>query len=343
MTKKILILGVNGFIGSSLLEDILSQTSWSVFGLDLQTDKIDAHLSNPRVQIKTGDMRQEKSWIKEKIRESDVVLPLVAIASPQLYVKKPLTVFELDFEANLEIIRQCVRFKKRVVFPSTSEVYGMCEDDFFDEETSNLVVGPIHKQRWIYSTSKQLLDRLIFAYGINDQLPYTLFRPFNWIGPKIDSFQMAENRTARSITQFLYDIIHRQEINLVDGGSQQRCFTDIRDGTQALLKIIENKNNCADQKIFNIGHDQNEWSVKEIAQKLINLVSTYPQFASVARATVIKTISADVYYGPHYQDVQRRVPSIKRAKQELEWTPVHKLPETLKTFVDYHLIPLSHS
>ena len=91
------------------------------------------------------------------MRKCDVILPLVAIATPATYVREPLRVFELDFEANLPIIRHCVKYKKRVVFPSTSEVYGASRDKEFDPETSELVLGPIHKQRWIYSCVKQLL------------------------------------------------------------------------------------------------------------------------------------------------------------------------------------------
>ena len=119
-------------------------------------------------------------------KKCDVVLPLVAIATPASYTREPLRVFELDFEANLDIVRKCVRYGKRVLFPSTSEVYGMSSDASFDEENSNLVLGPIHKQRWIYSCSKQLLDRVIYAYGQQQGLHFTLFRPFNWIGPKLD-------------------------------------------------------------------------------------------------------------------------------------------------------------
>ncbi|UNM06335.1 MAG: NAD-dependent epimerase/dehydratase family protein [Holosporaceae bacterium] len=74
------------------------------------------------------------------------------------------------------------QYKKRIIFPSTSEVYGMSSDTPFDEEKSNLVLGPIHKQRWIYSCAKQMLDRVIYAYGIHEKLDYTLFRPFNWLG-----------------------------------------------------------------------------------------------------------------------------------------------------------------
>src|SRR5439155_1336145 len=83
-------------------------------------------------------------------------VPLVAIANPAQYVTHPLRVFELDFEANLDVVRHCVKYGKRLIFPSTSEIYGMSPDAVLDEEASPLVYGPINKQRWIYAASKQL-------------------------------------------------------------------------------------------------------------------------------------------------------------------------------------------
>ncbi len=172
-----------------------------------------------------GDITINKEWIEYHIRKCDVVLPLVAIATPATYVREPLRVFELDFEANLPIVRQCVRYRKRVLFPSTSEVYGMCRDDEFDPASSELVYGPIEKQRWIYACSKQLMDRVIYAYGSEGKLDYTLFRPFNWIGPGLDNLHSAKEGSSRVITQFLGHIVRGEPIKLVDGGSQKRCFT----------------------------------------------------------------------------------------------------------------------
>src|SRR5208282_4855524 len=109
---------------------------------------------------------------------------------------------ELDFEANLQIIRLCVKHRKRVLFPSTSEVYGMCRDAEFDPYSSELVYGPIEKQRWIYACSKQLLDRVIWACGSDNELDFTLFRPFNGIGPGLDNMHAAKEGSSRVITQF---------------------------------------------------------------------------------------------------------------------------------------------
>ena len=133
---KILILGVNGFIGNALTRRILTTTDWEVFGLDMCNDKLEHSLGHPRFHFLEGDITINKEWIEYNIKKCDVVLPLVAIATPMTYVKDPLRVFELDFEENLKIIRQCVKYSKRVIFPSTSEVYGMCPDPEFDEEKS---------------------------------------------------------------------------------------------------------------------------------------------------------------------------------------------------------------
>ena len=108
-----------------------------------------------------------------------------------------------------------------MIFPSTSEVYGMCRDAEFDPENSELVLGPINKPRWIYSCAKQLMDRVIYAYGQQEGLDYTLFRPFNWIGAGLDSINTAKEGSSRVITQFLGHIVRGEPIKLVDGGAPE--------------------------------------------------------------------------------------------------------------------------
>src|SRR6202158_1079059 len=141
--KKVLILGVNGFIGHHLTRRILATTDWEVFGMDMHADRIQEVAQDPRFHFYEGDITINHEWIEYHVKKCDVVLPLVAIATPATYVREPLRVFELDFEANLAIIRLCVKHRKRVLFPSTSEVYGMCRDSEFDPYASVLVSGPL--------------------------------------------------------------------------------------------------------------------------------------------------------------------------------------------------------
>jgi nucleoside-diphosphate-sugar epimerase len=335
---KVLILGVNGFIGNALTRRILDTTDWEVYGLDMSDNKLEHSIGHARFHFLEGDITINKEWIEYHIKKCDVVLPLVAIATPVTYVKDPLRVFELDFEENLKIIRQCVKHKKRVIFPSTSEVYGMSPDREFDEESSPLMLGPINKERWIYSCAKQMLDRVIYAYGEHEGLRYTLFRPFNWIGPKLDSISTAKEGSSRVLTQFLYDILAGEPIQLVDGGQQRRSFTFIEDGIDCLMRIIENSDGKADRGIFNIGNPGNDLSVKELAEKLVALVKEYPAYREKAEKCRIVETTSDTFYGKGYQDMLTRVPSVRNARERLGWVPTTGIDEALRKTLDFYLV-----
>ncbi len=332
--KNILILGVNGFIGHHLSARILNATDWRVYGMDMYSERIAPLLENPRLHYFEGDITINREWIEYHVKKCDVVLPLVAIATPATYVREPLRVFELDFEANLSIVRLCVKHRKRVLFPSTSEVYGMCRDSEFDPYASELVYGPIEKPRWIYACSKQLLDRVIHAYGMRDELDYTLFRPFNWIGPGLDNMHAAKEGSSRVITQFLGHIARGENVRLVDGGKQRRCFTGISDGIDALMKMIENRDACASRKIFNVGNPANSLSVRELAQEMLRIAATYPEYrGNAAKVKLVDTTAAE-YYGRGYQDVENRVPKIDNTRSDLDWTPRVTMQDALKQIFD---------
>ncbi len=319
--KKILIFGVNGFIGHHLSQRILADTDWEIYGMDMQDERVRDLLGHPRFHFFEGDITINREWIEYHVKKCDVALPLVAIATPATYVREPLRVFELDFEANLPIVRACVKHRKRLVFPSTSEVYGMCADAEFDPEASPLVYGPINKPRWIYACAKQMMDRVIWAYGMEQGLDFTLFRPFNWIGAGLDSINTPKEGSSRVITQFLGQIARGEPIQLVDGGAQRRSFTYIDDGIDALLKIIVNARGIASGKIYNIGNPANNLSVRELATRMLELAADYPEYRiNAAKVRLIET-TATQYYGQGYQDVQQRVPKIATTRTELDWEP----------------------
>jgi nucleoside-diphosphate-sugar epimerase len=318
--KKLLILGVNGFIGHHLSEAVLRETDWDVYGMDLESDRVAQLLEHPRFHFFEGDITINREWVEYHIRKCDVLLPLVAIATPATYISDPLRVFELDFEANLPLIRQCVKYKKRVVFPSTSEIYGMCPDREFHPYDSHLVLGPIPKSRWIYSCSKQLLDRVIWAYG-EQGLDFTLFRPFNWIGPGLDRMLTPKEGSSRVLTQFLGNIVRGENIQLVDGGAQRRCFTYISEGIDALMRIIANQEGIASGKIYNIGNPRNDLSVRQLAEIMLEAARSMEAYSAAAARVQLVDVSANKYYGAGYQDVQSRVPWIANTTAELGWIP----------------------
>lgn len=330
----ILIIGINGFIGSALAEPLLAGKRYRVVGVDLRANRLADFADNPRFEFYEKNILKDVAWLDAEVEKSDVIFPLAAIAQPGMYVSHPLKVFELDFEANLAIVKMCVKHKKRIIFPSTSEVYGMCPDEFFDEETSNFVLGPVTKQRWIYSCCKQMLDRVIFAYGL-EGLSYTLFRPFNWVGPGLDSAG-TDGGASRVVTQFIRNLQTGEPLRVVDGGHQRRCMTDIRDGIDALVRIVANKKGAAEGKIFNIGNPYNEISIADLAERIREL---YCEFTGTAmeRAAKVVVESGDKFYGTGYQDVVRRKPAIENARKFLGWEPRYNLESILRSTVELFL------
>jgi nucleoside-diphosphate-sugar epimerase len=206
----------------------------------------------------------------------------------------------------------------------------MCRDESFDAETSDLVMGPIGKPRWIYACAKQLMDRVIHAYGMEQGLDYTLFRPFNWIGSGLDSINTPKEGSSRVITQFLGHIVRGEPIKLVDGGTQKRAFTYIDDGIDALMKIIENRNGCANGKIYNVGNPANSLSVRELAQQMLQVAAGYEEYRANASRVRLLDVSASEYYGRGYQDVENRVPKIDNTRADLGWEPKVSMQEALR-------------
>jgi nucleoside-diphosphate-sugar epimerase len=214
----------------------------------------------------------------------------------------------------------------------------MSPDREFDPEASPLVYGPINRQRWIYACSKQLMDRVIWAYGEPQGamrgLDFTLFRPFNWIGAGLDSINTPKEGSSRVVTQFFGHIVRGEKIQLVDGGRQKRAFTYIDDGIDALMAIIANRNGVASRKIYNIGNPRNNLSVKQLAQSMVRLALEYPEYRAAARKVrIVKTSSAE-YYGRGYQDMQNRVPKIDNTRRELGWKPRIGMSEALRRIYD---------
>jgi nucleoside-diphosphate-sugar epimerase len=214
--KKVLILGVNGFIGHHLTRRILETTQWEVYGMDMSSDRLGDLVNHPRMHFFEGDITINKEWIEytSEVRRD----PAAGGHRHAGHLRaQPLRVFELDFEANLPIVRgREVRQAPGV--PVDLRGVRHVRRREFDPEASALIYGPINKPRWIYACSKQLMDRVIHAYGM-EGLNYTLFRPFNWIGPGLDSiFESKEGSRAWSRSSWAISCAASHQ--LVDGGAQ---------------------------------------------------------------------------------------------------------------------------
>src|SRR5437879_1903743 len=277
---KILSLGAGGFIGSHLTHRLLNE-GHQVTAVDLEMDKVNDCLGHPNLTFLQLDIRSPKWDLDRMVQDADLVIDLIAYANPGLYLRIPLEVFQLNFIENLKIAEACVRHGKRLIQFSTCEVYVRTaaslphahladpEDPIhatFSEDSSEYILGPVSKHRWIYACSKQLLERVLHAYGLEMGFNYTIIRPFNFIGPKIDFLQSEQEGIPRVFSFFMDALIQGGVMKLVDGGEQRRCYTYIDDAIECVYRIVENPGGVCDRQIFNIGSPHNEVSIRQLAE-----------------------------------------------------------------------------
>ena len=264
---NILTLGAAGFIGSHLTQRLL-QEGHNVTAVDLTVDKVTEYLDHPKLTFLQQDIRSPEWDLDSMVRDADLVIDLIAYANPGLYLRIPLEVFQLNFTENLKIAEACVRHGKRLIQFSTCEVYGRTaaslknarvadpEDPIhatFSEDNSEYILGPVSKHRWIYSCAKQLLERVLHAYGMEKGFNYTIIRPFNFIGPKIDFLLHEKEGIPRVFSFFMDALLNGTQMKLVNGGANRRCYTYIDDAVECTYRIVENPGGVCDRQIFNIG------------------------------------------------------------------------------------------
>jgi len=263
---RILNLGAAGFIGCHLTARLLGE-GHTVTAVDLFSDKVSELLDHPNLNFIQQDIREPNWSVEDLVRDADLVIDLIAYANPGLYVRMPLEVFRLNFTENLKIAEACVRRHRRLIQFSTCEVYGKTaaslkhsdlrdpEDPVhatFVEDESESIQGPVSKHRWIYASAKQLLERVLHAYGLEDDFNYTIIRPFNFIGPKIDFLVSEKVGIPRVFCFFMDALLSGTEMKLVDGGTRRRCYTYIDDAVDCIYRVVYNLAGVGDRQIFNI-------------------------------------------------------------------------------------------
>ena len=351
---KILALGAAGFIGSHLTRRLL-QEGHAVVAVDLSKDKVAESLGHAGLTFLEQDIRSPDLDLDGLVKDSDLVIDLIAYANPGLYLRIPLEVFRLNFTENLKIAESCVKHKKRLIQFSTCEVYGRTaaslknasvadpEDPVhatFIEDESEYILGPVAKHRWIYSSAKQLLERVLHAYGLEQGFNYTIIRPFNFIGPKIDFLPQDDSEGIPRVFSFFMDALFTGvPMKLVGGGMQRRCYTYIDDAIECTYRIVENAGRLCDRQIFNIGSPRNEVSIRRMAEMMRALYAAkFRDDLSIPLPEIV-SVPGEEFYGEGYDDSDRRIPDINKARKLLGgWEPVWSLEDTLEATMRHHVL-----
>lgn len=329
---KLLIIGAGGFIGSNLVEHLIDEGTHEVVGVDIASNKL-AGIEGDNFRFVNGDVTSDEDLIDGMISDADVVVDLVAYANPSLYVSKPLDVIRLNFFENMTITEACIRHGKRLIQYSTSEVYGKrSTDGTYREDESDLVMGPVTKQRWVYAAGKQFLERILHAHGLAGDLEYTIVRPFNFVGPRFDYLvEKGSKGGPRVFAHFMSALITGGPMYMVDGGGQRRCFTHIKDASEAFSVLLDDPRST--NQIYNIGNPSTDISVRELAALMTEL---YGEITGRSYEGEIIDVTGEEFYGIGYEDMNRVPPSIEKL-ESLGWSPKRGLEATFTDAIRYHV------
>lgn len=310
--KKIFITGGAGFIGSHLVEALIGQNQITVYSNlhrnALQYTKIQNH---PNLQFIQGDVLDSEP-LQAVIKDADIVIHLAAIAGIDHVAVSPLETLEVNLMGTYNVLKAINGQSKNIekfIFLSTSEVYGPYVPQA--KEDGMTTQGQLKEQRWTYSTSKIAAEHWVYAYYKKYHLPAVIIRPFNIYGPR----QVGEG----AVHNFIVKAISNQPLEIFSTGEEIRSWCYIDDFTNGAISALISPR--AIGEIYNIGNPEATLTVIELAKLIIKIA---------------KSKSKIVFHKRNYPDVQLRIPSIAKARKELNYEPKFDLEKGLKHTIDWY-------
>ena len=312
---KVLITGGAGFLGSHLTDALLAQGE-EVTILDVASDlKVRHQLGNPRFHY-VRDSVLNREILEGLISWCDLIYHFAAVVGVEHYVADPYQVLNVNVNGTQTVLNVAFKSRKKVIFSSTSEVYGKSLSIPFSED-GDRVLGSTRIDRWCYATSKAVGEHFCFAFH-SMGLPVVLLRYFNVYGPRLDQKDMG-----RVITIFLGQLMRRAPVTIIGNGEQTRCFTYVEDAIRAT--VAAGVCDEAVGRVVNVGSKE-EVTVRELAELMISLSGS---------TSTLKFVTEESVYGPSYEDIPRRVPDLRLMEEILHVTPEVSLKEGLRRTLDW--------
>ena len=317
-SRKALITGGSGFIGSHLAERLIERGD-EVFIVDnLWTGKL-ANLAKIRGHEKLHlvvDTILNESVMNELIFKADQVYHLAAAVGVRNVMDHPVETLDINVKGTEVVLRLSNRFKKKVFIASTSEIYGKHVEHDLSED-NNRVMGTVKKRRWAYACSKTLDEFLALAYFDEKKLPVLIGRLFNTVGPR------QTGRYGMVLPGFVQSALMGKPITVYGDGNQTRSFMHVNDAVGAIMRLMDEPS--AEGEIYNVGNDQ-EVSINDLAQKVKEMTGSDSE---------IEHIAYEKAYGPGFEDMERRCPNISKLKAAIEFSPSYDLDAIIQSVIDY--------
>jgi len=315
---RYLITGGAGFIGSHLAEALLNRGETVLILDDLSTGSVEnvRHLKKfPRFHY-FFDSISNKQLLAELVDESEVVFHLAAAVGVRLIVESPVRTLETNVYGTQLVLDAASKKRKLVLTASTSEVYGKSDKVPFRED-ADLVLGATTKGRWSYAASKALDEFLALSYWKEKKQPVIIARLFNTVGPR------QTGRYGMVLPNFARQALEGSPVTVFGTGKQSRCFCDVRDTIEALLRLIST--DAAVGEVVNIGTDR-EISIEDLAQMV----------KERARSdSPIRYIPYDQAYELGFEDMQRRVPALDKLESLISFRPATTLDEIIDRVIAF--------
>ena len=309
---KILITGGAGFVGSHLADKLIGLGHDITVIDDLSTGQYSnvAHLEGDEHFRLIIDTVLNEKLMEELVRETDHVYHMASAVGVKLIMDHPVKTIETIFRGTDVVLGFCSRYRKRVLIPSTSEVYGKSATVPFKED-DDLLTGPTDKHRWAYACAKTLDEFLALAHWKETRLPVVVARLFNTVGPR------QTGQYGMVVPRFVEAALKNETIEVHGDGTQSRCFGHVFDIVEGLTKLLDNTG-CFGQ-VINLGNDE-EVSIMQLADKAIELTGS---------SSNIRFVPYEEAYGEGFEDMRRRVPSLAKAERLIGYKPTRTLDDII--------------
>jgi UDP-glucose 4-epimerase len=315
---RYLITGGAGFIGSHLCELLLGQGHRVVAIDDESTGRVEniEHLRPlPHFQFVRENINNAQV-LDRLTSEADVVVHLAAAVGVQLIVNDPVHTIRTNIMGTESVLAAAHRYSCKVIVASTSEVYGKGVRVPFREDDDRLM-GPTIRSRWAYAESKAVDEFLSLAYHHQYGLPVIITRFFNTVGPR------QTGRYGMVVPRFVRRALNGEPLEVYGDGNQTRCFGDVADVVRAVAALAEQP--AAIGQVFNVDNTE-EISIRALAERVIGLTNSQSE---------IQMVPYDEAYGPGFEDMQRRVPSVEKLHKLIGYVPRCTLDDTLRRVIEY--------